>query len=132
MSCTWATCHCKGFGDTKIVPDIEADVLEAILKTSKAWKDDEATMAELWSKVKGPMFSLSDREKQLGLGQKGITTYFTPNCTNADSDLINRFFKHITMEGYWNFPMSSFDHFQTIYYIVHFNPRQIWPTLFLP
>ena len=47
-------------------------------------------------------FSLSDREKQLGLGDKGVTTYFTPNCTNEDSDLVNRFFKLKNMEGYIN------------------------------
>lgn len=59
-------------------------------------------MEQLWSAVKGPMFSLSDKEKQLGLGDKGITTYFTPNCNQADADLVNRFFKHINMEGYIN------------------------------
>ena len=73
-----------------------------MVKASKAWADDQATMEELWAAVKGPMFSLSDREKQLGLGLKGVTTYFTPNCTNEDSDKINRFFKHINLEGYIN------------------------------
>lgn len=92
----------KGFGDTKIVPDLLPEVFEAIVKGSKAWAEDEATMGELWSVVKGPMFSLTDREKQLGLGAKGVTTYFTPNCTQEDSDLINRYFKHIDMEGYIN------------------------------
>ena len=59
-------------------------------------------MEELWSLVKEPLFSLSDREKQLGLGKKGITTYFTPNCDQNDAEKVNRFFKHINMEGYMN------------------------------
>ena len=83
----------KGFGDTKIVPDLCPESLEAIVKLSKAWAEDSTTMEELWSVVKGPMFSLTDKEKQLGLGEKGITTYFTPNCNQADADLVNRFFK---------------------------------------
>ncbi len=64
--------------------------------------EDQITMEELWSYVKGPMFSLTDREKQLGLGSKGITTYFTPNCTQQDSDLVNRFLKSMNIEGYIN------------------------------
>ena len=46
-----------------------------------------------------PLFSLDDRQKQLGLGSKGVSTYFTPNCTQEDADLVNRFFKDIDMEG---------------------------------
>ena len=94
--------HSQGFGDTKLVPDIQPEVLEKIIKSSKAWTEDQSTMEELWSLVKEPMFSLNDREKQLGLGQKGITTYFTPNCTSEDSDKINKFFKSINLEGYIN------------------------------
>ena len=59
-------------------------------------------MENLWSLTREPLFSLSDREKQLGLGKKGITTYFTPNCEQSDADKVNRFFKHINMEGYIN------------------------------
>lgn len=92
----------KGFGDTKIVPDLLPEVFEKIVKASKAWLEDAATMEELWSMVKKPMFSLTDREKQLGLGAKGVSTYFTPNCTSEDSDLVNRFFKSINLEGYIN------------------------------
>jgi dipeptidyl-peptidase-3 len=92
----------KGFGDSKIVPDMQQVILEAIVKGSKAWTDDPKVMEELWDLVKGPMFSLSDREKQLGLGDKGITTYFTPNCNDKDAVMINRFFKKMNMEGYIN------------------------------
>ena len=50
---------------------------------SKAWSEDEGNMQKIWSLVKGPMFSLDDREKQLGLGSKGVSTYFTPNCNQV-------------------------------------------------
>ena len=77
-------------------------LFQAIVKASKAWSDDLSSMEQLWSLTKEPLFSLSDREKQLGLGKKGITTYFTPNCDQADADKVNRFFKQINMEGYIN------------------------------
>ena len=45
------------------------------------------------------MYSLSDKEKQLGLGEKGITKYFTPNCDSTDSDLVNKYLKTKNIEG---------------------------------
>ena len=45
------------------------------------------------------MYSLSDREKQLGLGEKGVTKYFTSNCDAKDSDVINAYLKHKNIEG---------------------------------
>ena len=37
------------------------------------------------------MYKLTDRQKQLGLGAKGVTKYFSDNCGQEDSDKINRF-----------------------------------------
>jgi len=91
-----------GFGDTKIVPDLLPEHLEAIVKGSKAYADDPETMQKIWASIKDPLFSLDDRQKQLGLGSKGVSTYFTPNCTQEDADLVNGFFKDIDMEGYIN------------------------------
>jgi dipeptidyl-peptidase-3 len=45
------------------------------------------------------MYSLSDREKQLGLGEKGITKYFSPNCDSSDSDVVNKYLKARNIEG---------------------------------
>jgi hypothetical protein len=46
--------------------------------------------------------SLTDREHTLGLGGKGVTTYFSSNCGADDSEKINRFFKEKNIEGYIN------------------------------
>jgi len=92
----------KGFGDSKFVPNLEEERMELLVKSSKAYKDNTEMMEKLWQSVKGPMFSLTDQQKQLGLGEKGITKYFTPNCGQADSDLVNRFFKTKNLEGYIN------------------------------
>jgi dipeptidyl-peptidase-3 len=45
------------------------------------------------------MYSLSEREKQLGLGEKGVTKYFSPNCHTSDSDIVNKYLKAKSIEG---------------------------------
>ena len=76
--------------------------MELLVKTSKAFKTSPDQMEKLWQSVKTPMFSLTDQQKQLGLGDKGITKYFTPNCGQSDSDLVGRFMKSKNIEGYIN------------------------------
>jgi len=48
------------------------------------------------------VYSLSEREKNLGLGASGVTTYFSDNCDEEDAERVNRFFKAKSMEGYIN------------------------------
>nr|CAD7393748.1 unnamed protein product [Timema cristinae] len=60
----------KGFGDTKFVPNLPVDQLEALLKTSKAWNSEPEALQSLWDRVKGPLYSLSEREKQLSYPDK--------------------------------------------------------------
>merc|ERR1712076_228021 len=57
---------------------------------------------EVWSLAKAPMFSLTEKSKQLGLGSKGVTKYFSSNCDEKDADMVNRFFKAKKLEGYTN------------------------------
>ena len=45
----------KGFGDTKIVPDVLPEMFEKIVTASKAWSEDEESMQAIWSAIKGPM-----------------------------------------------------------------------------
>ncbi len=92
----------KGFGDSKIVPNLNADQFEAIVKGSAAYAADQDAVSSLWQAVKCPMYTLTERQKQLGLGDKGVTTYFSDNCDQADSDKINRYFKAKNIEGYIN------------------------------
>ena len=44
------------------------------------------------------MFNLEGKYKQLGLGDKGVTTYFTPNCDQEDAELVNRYMKSKNIE----------------------------------
>ena len=80
----------QGFGDSKIIPNLPVEQFEAIVKASAAFAADRASVEAIWAAVKGPIYTLTDRQKQLGLGCKGVSTYFSDNCDQEDSDKINR------------------------------------------
>jgi len=109
----------KGFGDCKFIPNLPEDKLDQLMRASSAWSSDP-TVEELWNEVRKPIYSLTDQEKQLGLGSKGITKYFTPNCDLSDSDLVNKFFKVKSVEGYINRVLKSVEAGgKTVYEIRH-------------
>ena len=89
----------KGYGDTKIVPKLPVETFEAIVKASKAYSADSDTVSAIWDAVKGPVYKLTSRQKQLGLGCKGVTTYFSDNCGQEDADRINRYATFISSKG---------------------------------
>lgn len=47
------------------------------------------------------MFSLGDKEKRLGLWDKGVTTYHSANVTKADTEFIEKFMTQTGFEA-WN------------------------------
>lgn len=90
----------KGFGDSKILPGIDAAKMELIIKSSKAYLQEQANIDRLWSQVNISIFSLNDNNKALGLKGEGITTYFSSNCTKADADLVADWLKTKKLEAY--------------------------------
>lgn len=92
----------KGFGDSKIVPNLPRDRLEKIVLTSAAYKADPKSVQTLWNACADHIYSLEPLRQHLGFSDKGITTYFTPNCTQKDSELVLNFMKKYNLEGYNN------------------------------
>lgn len=90
----------QGMGDTKFVPNLSAETFDVIVKASHAFKLHTDAIEKLWSKTKNPIFHLADRTKSLGLGENGITTYFSDNCTQEDSDCVNEWLKLKKMDAY--------------------------------
>ena len=91
----------KGFGDSKIVPNLPAEKLEAFFMNTVVFQKNP-NLASLWTQIKGLVYDLSHKKCHLGLGEKGNTTYFSSNCTSDDAELVSRYFKSIQMEAYNN------------------------------
>jgi dipeptidyl-peptidase-3 len=90
----------KGFGDTKIIPGIPRDKMEVVLQASVLFREDSDLVSRLWGACSSPMYSLLSRERQLGLGDEGINTYYSGNCTRADAELVQAFLKEKGLEAY--------------------------------
>jgi dipeptidyl-peptidase III len=86
-------------GNSKIIPNIDEDKFETIIKASKAFSSDTA-VEKLFEQTKKAIFELNDQCKNLGLKNDGVTTYFSSNCTKADADLVGDWMKTKQMEAY--------------------------------
>ena len=74
----------KGFGDFKFVPDLTPDLFWKIVQASKAYKENPEKITNIWESAKAEIFLLTDQTKQLGLGKKGVTKYFSANCDQVN------------------------------------------------
>ncbi|MED6238575.1 bifunctional diacylglycerol diphosphate phosphatase/phosphatidate phosphatase, partial [Ataeniobius toweri] len=90
----------KSFGDTKFIPNLPKDKLEALVRASQAFQENPTAMEALWSSSSCLIYSLEERQKQLGLGNKGISTYFSGNCCLEDAELAQRFLDSKKLSAY--------------------------------
>ncbi|KAG8563631.1 hypothetical protein GDO81_016156 [Engystomops pustulosus] len=74
--------------------------LEKLLRASEAFTKDPKGMETLWKMVEDRMYSLEPQERQLGLGDHGISTYFSANCTLEDAELIQKFLDSKSISAY--------------------------------
>ncbi|XP_061754696.1 dipeptidyl peptidase 3 isoform X1 [Nerophis ophidion] len=90
----------KSFGDTKFVPNLPKGKLDALVRASQAFQDEPEEMGALWDSCSCLIDSLKDKQKQLGLGDKGITTYFSGNCCLEDAELAQKFLDSKKLSAY--------------------------------
>lgn len=90
----------KSMGDTKIIPNFSKKSFETIMKASKAYKNNSKEMQDMWDNISNAVYSLDGKLKVLGLGDKGVTTYFSANCTKEDADRVNAFMQRKGLESY--------------------------------
>ena len=57
----------KSFGDTKIIPTVPMEKLEALINTAKISHEE---LLQSWNEIKHKVYSLEERERQLGLGEE--------------------------------------------------------------
>lgn len=87
-------------GDQKFIPNMDVDTFEKIVTSCKAYQTSNKEMAFLWSNCKGSLYNLTERTKNLGFANDGVTTYFSENCTEEDSDLVNEWLKEKKLDAY--------------------------------
>ncbi|XP_022118973.2 dipeptidyl peptidase 3 isoform X1 [Pieris rapae] len=90
----------KGFGDTKFIPNLSKESFESVVKASKAFENDSTHITKLLQKTQNAIYSIAPRLTSLGLAEKGVTTYFSSNCTEEDSNLVNDWMKTKLIEAY--------------------------------
>ncbi|CAK9809003.1 Dipeptidyl peptidase 3 [Anthophora plagiata] len=90
----------RSFGDSKIIPNLPKEKFETVVKISKAYQNNPKDVQEILDKIQEIMYSIEGKLKSLGLGEKGVTTYFSANCTHKDAELINDFMQNKGLEPY--------------------------------
>jgi dipeptidyl-peptidase-3 len=69
------------FGDTKFIPRIPKEKFQSLLGSAA---NSTVQIQALWNQCKARVYSLSIQERELGLEDKGISTYYSPNITRAE------------------------------------------------
>lgn len=86
----------KGFGDTKIIPGIDADTFEKLLKVSSIWGE----LQQLWEDLKEKIYDLSPGKTCLGYPPQGCTTYLSKNCDSEDTERVQNWLKTQQIQCY--------------------------------
>ncbi|CAD5209170.1 unnamed protein product [Bursaphelenchus okinawaensis] len=89
-----------GFGDRKMIPSVSQNRLREFLFKTAAFNDNQK-LVDVYNKVEGSIYGLSDKEIILGYPDKGTTAFHSKNMTKEDTEFVARFFKSINFEG-WN------------------------------
>ncbi|KAJ8348299.1 hypothetical protein SKAU_G00268880 [Synaphobranchus kaupii] len=90
----------KSFGDTKFIPNLPKEKLKGLVWQTQAFQENRTEMEALWNSCAHLIYSLDDKQKQLGLGDKGITTYFSGNCSLEDAELAQKFLDSKNLSAY--------------------------------
>ncbi|XP_046567145.1 LOW QUALITY PROTEIN: dipeptidyl peptidase 3-like [Haliotis rubra] len=90
----------KSFGDSKFIPNLPKEKMEKLILNSAAAAADPGSIQSLWSSVQDRMYSLAARDKELGLGEKGTTTYFSENCDKRDGEIAQEFMNKLDLSPY--------------------------------
>jgi len=80
---------CRGFGDSKFVPNLDVEKFRSISRKVLA---NEFDFFEKHC-IK-PMFDYSSQLRNLGFPPRGITTYFSANCDESDSKIVTEYLNH--------------------------------------
>lgn len=86
----------KGFGDSKIIPGVEAARFEGLLKVSPIWDE----LKNLWGDINVQIYDLNPGKRCLGYPPQGCTTYLSKNCDSTDSERVQNWLKKQQIQCY--------------------------------
>jgi len=78
----------KSFGDTKILPGITEEKFNTIVTGTKAYQNSRELVDSLWNVSRGQMYAFGKRVRELGLAEKGLSTYYSSNISHEDVTLV--------------------------------------------
>ncbi|CAM6106763.1 unnamed protein product [Calypogeia fissa] len=90
-----------GFGDFKIVPGIPEGKLDRIVRLSPLQGERKDRLLSLWEKRRRRMYSLSPRERQLGMPPSGCSAYYSEDITQEEAELVAEWMRDAHLEP-WN------------------------------
>eukprot|EP00112_Aurelia_sp_Birch-Aquarium-sp1_P018005 Seg4231.1 transcript_id=Seg4231.1/GoldUCD/mRNA.D3Y31 product="Dipeptidyl peptidase 3" protein_id=Seg4231.1/GoldUCD/D3Y31 len=90
----------KSFGDTKIIPAISKEKLKMIVWESEAFKKHPVLMEPLWGACVNAMYNVQPQFQELGIWDKGISTYYSSNCTKQDVELVGEYMQEKDISPY--------------------------------
>ena len=97
VACMDALGNYRSFGDTLLLPTFAASDFLTILKASSVYEKHKALMDELWDSIKVSLYDTSPRNLQLGLGEKGVSSYYSACITEAEASAAHRY---LASKGY--------------------------------
>ncbi|CAG9333102.1 unnamed protein product [Blepharisma stoltei] len=81
------------FGDTKIVPEISQEKLDALVSSVNSDR-----VAYIWNLIKNVVYDYSPSRRQLGFPDKGgVTSYYSSNITSQDAELAKNFLQSVNL-----------------------------------
>ena len=82
----------KGFGGTKFIPDVNAEIFEKFYKCSLSYKSKGELMDYLYNSIKDLLFAYENLHSKLGIPNKdGFSGYYSSNFTEEEIKFINEF-----------------------------------------
>ena len=92
----------SNFGDSKFVPRLDPSRFALIVRTiAMSGNSTDPKILELLDRTLSKIYSLDPEERALGLGEEGVSTYFSEDMTKAEIDAVQAYLLENKIEG-WN------------------------------
>ncbi|XP_055371827.1 dipeptidyl peptidase 3 isoform X2 [Condylostylus longicornis] len=106
----------KGFGDSKIIPNLPKDKFQKILENSKVYNED-LQLQKVAKQILEQIFELNDNNETLGFSPNGVTTYWSSNCTKNDSEIVTEWMTSRQIEAYMSRTFKTIENEKQVYNI---------------